>query len=311
MQSRNLDRIYKDHLSGFDDWNQKSHAENYILYPKNLGRYMSLDETSLSNGELYTILTNKKAKGGKGAIAAMIKGTRSEESIQKLLTIDLDRRKIVKEVTVDMANNLNFVAIRCFPKAEIVTDRFHVQQLISEVVQQQRVKYRWESIDLENEQIEKAKRVNLKYIPEVFTNGDTRRRLLARSRHLLFKPRTKWLDSQIERAEILFQEYPELEKIYEISQDFRKIYENTTNKDKAYIMILKWIYKVTNLDNNIFNTACRSIMNHMDKILNYFDNRNTNASAESFNAKLKAFRSQFRGVKDIKFFLFRVCKIYA
>ncbi|WP_231367538.1 hypothetical protein [Gillisia sp. JM1] len=27
-----------------------------------MGKYLSLDETSLSNGELYTILTNKVAK---------------------------------------------------------------------------------------------------------------------------------------------------------------------------------------------------------------------------------------------------------
>ncbi|MCP9764480.1 DDE transposase, partial [Lacihabitans soyangensis] len=46
-------------------------------------------------------------------------------------------------------------------------------------------------------------------------------------------------------------------------------------------------------------------------ILNYFDNRSTNASAESFNAKVKALRSQFRGVRDISFFLFRLQKIYA
>ena len=32
---------------------------------------------------------------------------------------------------------------------------------------------------------------------------------------------------------------------------------------------------------------------------NYFENRSTNASAESFNAKVKAFRNQFRGVSDI------------
>jgi transposase len=32
--------------------------------------------------------------------------------------------------------------------------------------------------------------------------------------------------------------------------------------------------------------------------------------AESFNAKIKAFRSQFRGVKNIKFFLFRLTNIY-
>ncbi|MCE5226272.1 MAG: transposase, partial [Porphyromonadaceae bacterium] len=39
--------------------------------------------------------------------------------------------------------------------------------------------------------------------------------------------------------------------------------------------------------------------------------RSTNAAAESFNAKIKEFRRQFRGVTDIKFFLYRLCKIYA
>ncbi|MFK7115142.1 transposase [Flavobacterium oreochromis] len=45
--------------------------------------------------------------------------------------------------------------------------------------------------------------------------------------------------------------------------------------------------------------------------LNYFDNRSTNASAESFNVKIKAFRSKFRGVKNIEFFLFRLTNLYA
>ncbi|MDG1146861.1 MAG: transposase [Crocinitomicaceae bacterium] len=47
------------------------------------------------------------------------------------------------------------------------------------------------------------------------------------------------------------------------------------------------------------------------KMLNYFENRSTNASAESFNAKIKAFRSQFRGVRNVAFFLFRLTEIYA
>ena len=37
----------------------------------------------------------------------------------------------------------------------------------------------------------------------------------------------------------------------------------------------------------------------------------TNAAAESFNAKIKAFRAALRGVTDIKFFLFRLTKLYA
>jgi hypothetical protein len=38
-----------------------------------------------------------------------------------------------------------------------------------------------------------------------------------------------------------------------------------------------------------------------DPILNYFDNRNTNASAESFNAKIKTFKNQFRGARKVDF----------
>uniref|UniRef100_UPI00356B6F56 transposase n=1 Tax=Prevotella denticola TaxID=28129 RepID=UPI00356B6F56 len=46
-------------------------------------------------------------------------------------------------------------------------------------------------------------------------------------------------------------------------------------------------------------------------ILNFFVNRATNANAESFNAKVKAFRAQFRGVTDIPFFLYRLMKLCA
>nr|WP_232505683.1 transposase [Flavobacterium crassostreae] len=46
-------------------------------------------------------------------------------------------------------------------------------------------------------------------------------------------------------------------------------------------------------------------------MLNYFDNRSTNASAESFNAKIKTFRNQFRGVRKVDFFLFRLTKLFA
>ena len=60
-----------------------------------------------------------------------------------------------------------------------------------------------------------------------------------------------------------------------------------------------------------FNTVSRPIQNHYTTILNFFDNRSTNASAESFNAKIKPFRAQFRGVTNIEFFLFRLSNIYA
>ncbi|WP_188467446.1 transposase, partial [Marivirga lumbricoides] len=45
--------------------------------------------------------------------------------------------------------------------------------------------------------------------------------------------------------------------------------------------------------------------------LNFFERRSTNAAAESFNAKIKAFRAQFRGVKNVAFFLYRLSRTYA
>ena len=50
---------------------------------------------------------------------------------------------------------------------------------------------------------------------------------------------------------------------------------------------------------------------HYNDILNFDVNRSSNAAAESFNAKIKAFRASLRGVVDEKYFLFRFAMIYA
>ncbi len=39
------------------EWEKLNHADKYVLFPKNIGPYLSIDETSLSQGELYTIIT--------------------------------------------------------------------------------------------------------------------------------------------------------------------------------------------------------------------------------------------------------------
>lgn len=61
----------------------------------------------------------------------------------------------------------------------------------------------------------------------------------------------------------------------------------------------------------ITTEPARSIQTHYLDIINFFERRATNAEAESFNAKIKAFRAQFRGVRDRAFFLYRLAKLYA
>ena len=41
---------------------------------------LCIDETSLSCGELYTVVTNRAGRGGRGTLVTMIRGTKSEEA---------------------------------------------------------------------------------------------------------------------------------------------------------------------------------------------------------------------------------------
>jgi transposase len=94
-------------------------------------------------------------------------------------------------------------------------------------VQEARIKYRWEALDQENEAIASAKKNKISYQPQVLSNGDTLKQLLARSRYLLFKHPIKWTEVQKRRAELLFERYPELKRAYDLSIRFRLIQNNS------------------------------------------------------------------------------------
>ena len=182
----------------------------------------------------------------------MIKGTKADTVIKILHKMPLKIRKQVKEVTLDMAGNMGLIVKKSFPNAVQVIDRFHVQKLALDALQEIRIKHRWNALGQENDGIEKA---------------------------------------------------------YKLCQNLSWIFNNTKDKTSALIRLAKWDEKVRQATFKSFNTIARTMSIHYKNILNYFDNRSTNASAESFNAKIKTFRTQFRGVRNVEFFLFRLTNI--
>ena len=103
--------------------------------------------------------------------------------------------------------------------------------------------------------------------------------LLTRSKHALTQTYDKWSERQKARMKLLFKLYPKLKEVYDI------------------------VYKLL----AIFRSKKLS---REENILNYFIDRSTDASAESSNSKLKAFRAQLRGIRDLPFFIYRICKIF-
>lgn len=310
MDADKFRRHYKKHSSGFMEWEQKEHAEDYLIYPENVGEYLSIDEASLSQGELYTYVTNKNGRGKKGTLVASIKGTLTKDIVEVLSKLPLDLRMKVKEVTLDMANNMESSARQSFSEALLVTDRFHVVRLATEALQHIRINYRWAEIEKENLAIEEARKQGKRYKATEYDNGDTPKQLLARCRYIIAKKPNEWTLSQNKRAELLFRNYPLLEKAYKHVLAFRNIYE-CENKWRAEEYFNQWIAKTEELKIKEFNTVANTVKNNLNNILNFFINRHTNANAESFNAKIKLFRANLRGVVDIRFFLFRMEKLYA
>ncbi|WP_241775124.1 transposase [Chryseobacterium sp. ERMR1:04] len=88
-------------------------------------------------------------------------------------------------------------------------------------------------------------------------------------------------------------------------------YLSFLHSPQLLVLIPHWFKEVEESGFKTFNTLTRTIILNYDNILNYFNARSTNAAAESFNAKIKNFRLQLRGVRDKSFFLFRLSKLFA
>lgn len=311
--------------------NKEDYENEVFIFPENIWPNMALDETWLIDWELYTFLINKDAKWKKWTLAWLIKWTKAEHVVDAIYNkTDLTVLVKIEELTIDLANNMDWIARQIAPNWLITYDRFHVQQLVSDAVQTIRIKYRWEVIDEENDTILEIKEFNKKnkknienwkiqkqtYKSFTYSNGDTKKQLLARGRYLLYKASTKWDKWQEKRSKILFEQFPHLEKAYHLSMYFRNIYETNKNKEDAEIAFNKWFDKIESETKKIkdlrpMQSASESVNRHMWWILNYFINRATNAHIEWFNSTVKLFRSRVRWVSDKDFFFYRIKKYFS
>ena len=329
-----FERAYKDFLSGYRTWEELAHAEQWLVFPENVGPRVSIDETSLSRGEIYTIVANKDGHAGQGTLIAIVKGTRIEDVVAALKRIDLDRRRLVKEVTMDFSDSMRSIVEQCFPEAETVVDRFHAQKLAYGAMQAARMTEKRKAVKAENKARKafkkrqqanrkrrkqgdkdprgrKPARKNEAYKPERLSNGDTVVELLTRSRYLLMRPGNEWTESQKTRAALLFELFPDIKEAYSLAHSLRARYNNKT--DDIIIAgesIREWCRMARESGIEDFDSVADTIEDRFSDVLHYFRNRATNAFAESLNAKIKNFRAQVRGVVDTKFFLYRVSLIF-
>ncbi len=273
--------------------NHQMFDDEAFVFPENIGANMGIDETSLADGELYTILYNKDRKGKEGSLAAIIKGTKASTVVGAIEDhTSVNDLFSIKEISLDLSSGIDWISRQIAPNAIRTFDRFHVERLISHAVQQVRIKYRWEAIDKENQLISQKADKEVNRLKR-YSNGDSEKQLLARSRSLLYKRSSNWSKQQKERAKILFEEFPLLKKAYNLYIYFKEGY--SLNYLQAEDHFNKWLKKVETSQLAELKIAANTIKKRLGGILNYLENKSTNAAVENFNRKLKEFLSRVRG----------------
>ena len=261
-----LGQVYKDHLSDYEHWEQKSHAKEWILIAKNMGMHLSIDECMYC-GRLYTFVSNKDAHGGRGTLIAIIAGVRAETVLRWLLELPRELREGVLDVSMDSSDSMKLIAETAFPNARISLDRFHVFQDLSRHFMKSfsdirdrilvEIKHEKAAFEKKVEKLAKGRKryrtkhpkrykgrkrgCKVKYRkkdfkPSRMKNGESKLDFLRRSFHTLRTNPDSWSDEQRERMNILFEEYPELKEAFDLKEEFRKLYwskrDNEDLKDK-------------------------------------------------------------------------------
>lgn len=288
----------------------ESVAKRGFICPENMGERLTIDELNIG-GDVYTIIGNPK----KNAIVACLPGTKAKPVIEAFSTgVPIEARLAVKEITLDMSNSMDWIATELFPQAKRTLDRFHVTKNVLEDTQAVRMRIKTAIKEEELSEEERCGIERRKYVPRKLGNGETRLELVSRIRYQLFKRRKDWSTNQELRWKELQKrpEFADIDAAYGIVEEFYRIYDSDATRASAKSLWEEWFRKISRFSNiRELQNAGRTVKNHLEGVLNYFEDRNTNAFAEGLHSRIRRLLSNSRGFRNRDYLFYRIKKAFA
>jgi transposase len=170
------------------------------------------------------------------------------------------------------------------PNVQVVADRFHVALQVNKELDTQRKREKIPATDLENNTKLRSNKVECKQLLEGLNKS--KYPLLKNEQDLNEKQNIKLM-----QVKTLCQI---LKIMHELKEDFRQIFEKTTNWLKALFKLGQLHKKAQKYFPNSGNT----IIQWLDEIMAYFDNRTTSGLVEGINNKLKLIKRSAYGFRN-------------
>lgn len=297
-----------------------------IFKHENFGPKMAIDEKYIGQ-DICTVMSNRET----GKIALLSKSTNYAD-IKEILLQHKGLLDNIKSITRDFSSLFEKVCTELLPQATQIGDKFHVIRNLMEAHQSVRVRYRQKELEkrrkayqqfklAEGQRLAQCERSGQKFKPGKFhykeqrmANGETLLELLARSRFLLFKYPGQWSKRQRSRAKALFETYPEIEKTYELSNQFRLLMSSSNIGNHFLVidkMLHQWYEDVETSQIDEMASFKSMVESNEQVIRNYFLTGETNALAEAINKNIQRLIASNGGNRDKDFFFFRLALYYA
>lgn len=230
---------------------------------------LGMDETSMKGHNYITLVADLKTHNvlfvteGKDAstIDAFVKDFKAHGG-------DPDKINII---TCDMSLGFEKGVKACFKNAETIIDKFHV-------------------IKHANEAVDKVRKEEAK------TNA-----ILKKTKYLWLKNASSLTEHQRRKMESLSSERLKTGRAYSMRVTIQDIYETCSDRTSAEKKLKKLYYWLTHSRLEPMKKFALTLKNHWSEILNYFDNRYTNAVLEGINSVVQNIKTRARGFRNTEY----------
>lgn len=96
----------------------------------------------------------------------------------------------------------------------------------------------------------------------------------------------------------LFQPLPDLEKLYDLRVEFKRIFDETQDRRKAELALTAWIVQLLEAFPEMDQAFVKTYERWQEEILNYFDGRHTSGVVEGINNKARVITKRAYGLKS-------------
>jgi transposase len=190
----------------------------------------------------------------------------------------------IEEVSIDLWSGYKTLVMELIPNVQVVADRFHVAVQVNKELDTHRKREKIQATNLDKNTKLSSRKAECKQLLEG----------LNKSKYPLLKNEQDLNEKQKIKLMQVKTVCPTLKIMHELKEDFRQIFEKTTNWLKALFKLGQWHKKAQ----KYFPNSGKTIIQWLDEIIAYFDNRTTSGVVEGINNKLKLIKRSAYGFRN-------------